>query len=226
MKILIVSATPFEITPLLRHLDEGGFRRDSAQLYRKGAHEVHLLVTGPGIALTAYSLTKAFSKNAFDLTINAGIAGSYRRDLALGDVVQVVSEQFGDLGVEEADGSFTDLFALGLLDPGEWPFRNGVLEQSREEPFPGWPVVSGLTVHKVNGYPPSIEASLKKYRADVETMEGAAFFLVCLMEQQPFLALRAISNYVEARNREAWEISKAIDHLNKTLIDMLETILA
>ena len=38
------------------------------------------------------------------MIINAGIAGAFNRSLKIGDVVQVVSEQFGDLGVEEKDG--------------------------------------------------------------------------------------------------------------------------
>lgn len=225
MKILIVAATPFEIAPFLRYLDESAFRRETPQHYSKGEHQVHIQTTGVGIALTTYSLTKTFSRQSFDLAINAGIAGSFTHGLAPGDVVQVVAEQFGDLGVEEADGSFTDLFALGLQDPGEWPFQNGMLRQPQEEYLPGLPAVRGLTVHKVHGYPPSIEASKAYFQAEIETMEGAAFFMVCLLERIPFIALRSISNYVEARNREAWEIPLAIDHLNETLQTMIQTIL-
>ncbi|MCB9284111.1 MAG: futalosine hydrolase [Lewinellaceae bacterium] len=225
MRILIVSATPFEIAPLIQYLEEGPFEQGQPSFFRKGEHEVQLSITGVGIAMTTYHLTRVLARQRFDLVINAGIAGSFQRSLSIGEVVQVVSEQFGDLGVEEADGSFTDVFSMRLVDPNFPPFEHGKLVQPLKDPLPGLQAVQGLTVHRVHGYPPSIEACRRQFEADVETMEGAAFFLVCLSEEAPFLAIRAISNYVEARNREAWDIPLAIDHLNETLIAMIDSML-
>jgi futalosine hydrolase len=222
MRLLIVSATPFEIAPLLERLENEPYRREHPYGYKKGPHEIHILITGVGIALTTYALTRTLAGRSFDLVINAGIAGSFHRTLPLGAVVQVISEQFGDLGVEEADGSFTDVFSLGLQSPDEWPFTRGSLKQPEQGILTSLPGVRGLTVHRVHGYPPSIEACRQHWDADIETMEGAAVFMVCLLEKQPFLALRSISNYVEARNREAWEIPLAIDQLNETLLQVLE----
>lgn len=224
MRILIVAATPFEVAPLIQHLEQEPFEQEQPSLFRKGENEVRLLITGVGIALTTHHLTRVLARQRYDLVINAGIAGSFQRSLKIGDVVQVVSEQFGDLGVEEADGSFSDVFSMGLIDPNFPPFEGGKLVQPREEPIPGMPVAEGLTVNRVHGYPPSIEACKQRYRVDLETMEGAAFFLCCLSEEAPFLAVRAISNYVEARNREAWNIPLAIGNLNETLIAMIDSI--
>ncbi|MBK8564227.1 MAG: hypothetical protein IPN76_13040 [Saprospiraceae bacterium] len=81
-----------------------------------------------------------------------------------------------------------------------------------------------MTVNKVHGFQPSIDAVLKQYPSDVESMEGAAFFLACLMAGQPFLEIRSISNLVEARNREAWDLPKAIQQLNNVLIEMVGTM--
>ena len=53
-------------------------------------------------------------------------------------------------------------------------------------------------------------------------MEGAAFFQACMTEGVAFSEIRAISNYVEPRNRDNWKIAEAIENLNKTLIELFE----
>ena len=57
-------------------------------------------------------------------------------------------------------------------------------------------------------------------------MEGAAFFYACLLAKIPFLEIRSISNYVEARNRETWNLPLAINNLNQILIEILEAFRA
>jgi futalosine hydrolase len=52
-------------------------------------------------------------------------------------------------------------------------------------------------------------------------MEGAAFFYACLQQQGlGFVQIRALSNYVEPRNRAAWQIPQAIEHLGQTVKDL------
>ncbi len=220
MKILITSATPFEVAPLRQHLNEQ-FWPHSESMFQKEELEVTLLVTGIGMALTAFNLGGLFARQRFDLAINAGIAGAYRTSkLSKGDVVNVTTERFADLGVEEADGRFTDVHELGLLDANAPPFEHGELLNPGAG-FDFLPQAKGLTVNKVHGYQPSIDAVLSKYPADVESMEGAAFFLSCLLAGQPFLQIRSISNFVETRNRAAWDLPLAIKNLNETLVEMV-----
>lgn len=221
MKILFVSATPFEIGPLRQHLQEH-FWPHSETHFQKEELEVKLLVAGIGMTLTAFNLGGLFAKQRFDLAVNVGIAGAFNRSLKIGDVVNVTSERFADLGVEEADGRFTDVHELGLVDVNAAPFSEGELLKT-DAGFDFLPKAKGLTVNKVHGFQPSIDALRSKYEADVESMEGAAFFLACLLAGQPFLQIRSISNYVEPRNREAWDLPKAIGNLNEVLIEMLET---
>lgn len=220
MKILFVSATPFEIAPLQQYLS-ANFWPVSDSFFQKEELEVQILVAGVGMTLTAFNLGGLFAKQRFDLAINAGIAGALNRQLQIGDVVNITSERFADLGVEEVDGRFTDIHELGLVDENASPFAEGELLNT-DVGFDFLPKAKGLTVNKVHGYPPSIDALRSKYEADVESMEGAAFFLACLLARQPFLQIRSISNYVEARNREAWDLPKAISNLNEVLIEMLK----
>lgn len=220
-RLLIVAATPFEIGPLLSHLTDH-FQQEAEGWFVKDNFWIKLLVTGVGQTHTAYFLGRLLQPGAFDMAINAGIAGAFNRSLAIGDVVNVVSERFGDLGVEEADGRFTDMHELGLIEPDSPPFQFGILHNPEAEKFSFMNQVNGLTVNKVHGYEPSIEKIHKKYGSDIETMEGAAFFLAALYVNVSFLQIRAISNYVESRNRDNWNLPLAIEKLNTTLLQIIE----
>lgn len=221
MRVLITAATAFEIGPLETFLKEN-FTATGNYQYQKGSLEVVILISGVGLPITSYHLAKMLALYRFDWALNVGIAGAFNRKLALGDVVQVVSQRFGDLGVEEADGQFTDMHQLGLIDGNIPPFQNGELLNPASETFEFLPKVKSISVNKVHGYPPSIKKIQAKYEADIESMEGAAFFYACLSENIPFLEVRSISNYVEARNRENWEIGLAIEQLNEVVREMIK----
>ncbi len=224
MLLTIVAATPFEISPLHDFLKEH-FKVKSEMLFEKNELSVYLLVTGVGIPLTALNLGYYFAKQQPALAINAGIAGAFNRNFKIGEVVNVVSEQFGDLGVENADGSFTNVHELGLVNPNDFPFQNGILFNPKAIEHQFLPPANGLTVNKVHGNNSSIKAIESKYKIDTESMEGAAFFLACLTAKVDFLEIRALSNYVEPRNKENWNIELAIKNLNEVLIEMVKAYL-
>ncbi len=224
MHLLIIAATPFEVAPLEQYLTKT-FETELPTVYKKEELTVQVLVTGVGLFQTSYHLAKVLPLVEPDLVINAGIAGAFNRSLKIGDVVNVVSERFADLGVEEADGSFTDVHEMGLIDPNQHPFKNSILENPTASQFDFLPKASAISVNKVHGTEKSIEAIQQKYKADVESMEGAAFFHACLLEEVPFLEIRSISNYVEKRNRENWNLPLAIESLNKVLIEMTQSFI-
>ena len=200
MKLLVVSATEAEIAPF-----------SSA---KEGEGHADILVTGPGVPATIYQLTKALLKNSYDLVINAGIAGSFDRNLPTGTVVQVVSDGFADLGAEDGD-AFLDIFRLGLIDPDALPFEKGKLRNDFR--IPELREADGLTVNTAHGNEARIEAIRARFPAHTESMEGAGFFYVCMNEGVNCLQLRAVSNYVEKRNRENWNIPLAVKQLNAAL---------
>lgn len=219
--ILLVAATEMEIRPLLDWFT-GQWKTAEPGLFERGETRVECLVTGIGAVATAWRLGLRLSAAPPDLVINAGIAGALDRQLALGQVVNVVSERWGDLGVEQSDGSFSDVFQSGLADPDQLPFQGGVLRHPTATEMRFLPNVHGITVQRVHGYEPHIE----RFRADfpeaqVESMEGAAVFYACLWAGIPFLQIRSLSNYVEKRDRSRWQIATAVDALNKTLMEMI-----
>jgi futalosine hydrolase len=225
MHILLVAATPFELAPLVLELSSRSSDMDS-DTFDLGSVQVTPLITGVGLHAAAWHLGRTLLQGSYDLVLNAGIAGAFDRSLELGTVVYVESEQFGDLGVEEADGSFSSLIELGLQNPDTPPFSGGKLLNPEAAEIHFLPKVQGLSVNKVSGSQEGIDALQTKYpEAQIESMEGAAVFYGCLLTQTPFMEIRSISNYVEPRNREAWNLPLAIDRLNQTLLDFLETLI-
>ena len=55
-------------------------------------------------------------------------------------------------------------------------------------------------------------------------MEGAAFLFCCMKENIPCVQIRSISNFVEKRNKDNWNIPLAIENLHKEIIKILEAI--
>jgi futalosine hydrolase len=220
-KILVIAATPFEIQPFINFLRDQATQRYNP-LFGQNGYEIDVVVTGVGIANTALKMGKTLTQKRYDFALNAGVAGSFNRKILRGDVVEVISEQYGDLGVEEADGKFSDMFEIGLITKNEKPFNDGKLLNIKPLQLNNLPQVRGLTVQKVHGFTDSIEAVQKKYQSDIETMEGAPFFQACLSENVPFGQIRAISNYVEPRDRENWKMKEAIANLNTVLIEIIE----
>ncbi len=222
MNILIVAATPFEILPLKNYLEQH-FTETPSNIFVKENIQIRLLITGVGQMLTAYAMGYVLANENYDFAINAGVAGAYNRALSIGQVVNVYSEQFGDLGAEDADGNFLSIHSLGLLPMDDAPFKAGKIENEAGGKFDFLPKVIGATVNKVHGYAPNIEAAKIRLQADVESMEGAAFAYICSAQQLPYLQIRAISNYVEPRNRDAWNLPLAIDNLNEVLVQLIQT---
>jgi futalosine hydrolase len=214
MRILIVAATEEEIKDLSPEISHPGF-------------EIKTLITGVGIAATAYSLTKALCYSKYDLAINIGLAGSFRDEIKTGDVVAVVTDAFSDLGAEDGE-NFLSVFDLGLQGRDRFPFRNGKLKCNTDidkyKSLEKVKRVSSITVNTVHGNDDSISKVIQLYHPDIESMEGAAFFYVCMMEKVPCFQIRAISNRVEKRNRNAWNIPLAMQNLAVVVKSLFEEL--
>lgn len=223
MHILIVAATPFEIAPLYAWLQKE-FSPVSDNVFSSGDIHTEILITGPGLPATAFFLGRRLALRPVDLVVNAGICGAIDRKLAIGEAVLVREECFADIGAETADGAMLDLFDLKLMDINAFPYQNGKLRIPAPDDAHFLPGVSGISVNKATGSEAGITRLVTKYpEAQVESMEGAAVFLACLYSGVKFLEIRTVSNYVEPRNRENWNIPLAITNLNDTLINMIRS---
>ena len=172
-----------------------------------------VLVTGVGMVSTVFHLTNAMHRNRYSQLVNVGLAGAINRELYLGQVVNVMSDEFAFFGAED-NGAFLSVFDLHLQNQNEPPFQNKKLIPAQSEfKFDNLQKVKGLTVQTITGSEASLELLQKTYTADSESMEGAAVFYVANQFKIPALQIRAISNYVEPRNRDNWKIKEALDAL-------------
>lgn len=194
MKPLIVAATRFEISPSIPLLEE---------------LDIPYLITGVGMTATAYALGKALAlAHAYAEVINVGIAGSFRRELPLGTVVSITQDTFYELGAEDDDN---------VLSIEELGFGKGTYFSSSSKDL-YLASYAAITVNRVHGNDRSIALCQAKYpHVAIESMEGAAVFYACTQEQLPCIQVRAISNYVERRDKSAWKIDSAITNLNNWL---------
>lgn len=209
MNMLIVSATYGEVSILKEYLSGGG----------AALHNVHLLTTGVGPIATTYALTRELGQRQYDLVLQAGVGGSFDKDLPLGAVVHITAERYGDLGAEDHD-NYLDIFDMGLIPANEPPHSNGWLV-APEHPFTAaiyLPKVTGLTVSSVSGSQRTIDMRAARYGCQVESMEGAALHYACLQLNVPFAQVRGISNYVIPRDKSQWRMKDAIVNLNQWLI--------
>jgi len=222
MHLTIVAATLFEIEPTRQFLANNFHSKDPLN-FIKGDNTVQILVTGVGMTATAFALGQYLASVKTNLLINAGIAGSFSKKHKIGDVLLIEKDRFGDLGIEEANGNFVDAFELEMPAPNTPPYQDGWLinPAAAEQHF--LPTATAITVQKVHGTTATIAKIQNKYPAELESMEGAAVHYASLMTGTPFFQIRSISNYVEPRNKENWDIGKAIASLNEVLKGMINT---
>jgi futalosine hydrolase len=213
-KNLLVAATSAEIKGICGHIEPYAVTSIN--------NNWDVIITGVGMVATVFHLTNALHKNSYSQIINVGLAGAINRDLSLGQVVNVVSDEFAFWGSENK-GAFLSVFDLNLQSENEKPFQNKIItpEQTKFN-LEHIQMVNGLTVQTVTGTALSVDLLLKYYNADVESMEGAAVFYVANQFNISAAQIRGISNYVEPRNRDNWKIKEALDALNHAVLPLID----
>lgn len=216
--ILIVAATGYEIDHIKNYFENAGNRSEIV---------ITTLCTGVGGINTAWSMMDYLANNpAPSIILNVGIAGSFTRDIKMGEVVIVSDDCFGDLGIEDGD-NFMTVFEVGLSGKNDFPFRDGKLYPDKylfEELSKDFRTVSGVTVNKVTGNELSLAQLKKKFNADIESMESAAVYYVSARNNIPAAGIRSISNYVEQRDREKWEVNLAINNLADAVMHIINKL--
>ncbi len=208
----------------------------------KGVSDTHttdFMLTGIGAASTAYRVTRLIymakqEGRPYDMALNIGIAGSYDIEMfPLGSIGAIETEYFGDLGFETYTG-FQTLFDRKILESETFPYRGGALMQSLTMEhsqtaeiksvsecigriLETTPKATGVTIQTVSGEPKKVERMRSMFTPQIESMEGAAFYYVCILEHLPAIELRSISNEVGERNRDKWDIPRALGILESKM---------
>jgi futalosine hydrolase len=197
-----------------------------------------LVLTGIGPVNTAHALTRAVEGARPAAVLQFGIGGAYvPAGLAVGSLAVASEERYGDLGVL-TPGGWQPADAIGIpvvpgAGPGEEPRYNrfpldaglvrralGLLQGPRGLGAPGTVGRGGapvevragpfLTLSQVTGVRAVGDELYRRSGALCESMEGAAAAHVCALYRLPFLEVRGISNLVEDRDRERWQIAPAV----------------
>lgn len=142
---------------------------------------------GMGPEATRHALEEALATGPYDLVVNIGVAGSYHPD-------------------RYPDGCVVQVVREQYGGRGTPP----ILNPAPPRWFAALPQVSGNTV-------PALETRYRTVDADIETMEGAAFFETCLAAGVPFAEIRAVSNRVGEEDRSLWNIPLALRNLEEAL---------
>ncbi len=224
MYMLIVSATSLEIEPMLKNFELIKKKESNLTFYKYRDFDIDVLITGIGMVATAYYLGKTLQSYKYDVAINAGIAGCFDKNIALGEVLNITSDSFSELGAENGE-YFLSLVDLKLIEEDSFPFSSLELINDsvlKSEIANQLIKVKGITVNTIHGNEENIEKIKKRFNPVTESMEGAAFMYACKLQNLKHIQIRSVSNYVEKRNKEAWNIPLAIKNLNNKLIEILD----
>lgn len=179
--------------------------------------QVITAISGVGLSATAYYVGKLIAQHRPDWILMAGIAGVYSHSsFTIGDVVLVERECEADLGFFTL-GGFTHLAELNLaMDfvATKWwlcPYVSSVTG-----------VLPLATSNSMNA---AMAPFIQTQDVDIENMEGAAFFQVCMFERQKFLELRSLSNKVKIGDDE-WDMEGSIRALTAGLHRVIEHLLS
>jgi futalosine hydrolase len=225
MRILIVTATREEVRELICDLrftiyDLEQVNRPAISKSEIVNRNSEILITGVGMIATAFALGRHLSSHQYDLVVNLGIAGSFDRNIALGEVLEITEDTFAELGAEDGDG----FLAVNEMGFGESTFYPSAKRSDLYDSFKTFNLktATAITVNTVHGNELSIKKVTDRLKPQLESMEGAAFFYACKEMNVPCLQIRAVSNYIEKRNRENWNIGLAIKNLNTFALEFLK----
>src|ERR1700761_934068 len=128
MRILVTVATEQEVASLKSQVgsknQEPGIKNQELESRSKDSglktFDFEILITGVGMVATAFALGRHLTLNHYDLVLNLGIAGSFNRDIALGDVVEIIQDTFAELGAED-DLTFLPIETMGFGEATYYP---------------------------------------------------------------------------------------------------------
>ncbi len=186
---------------------------ESAPFSERYPGKADVYICGVGQCECAAAAARIFADHRPDAMILAGIAGAYHfSGMGLADVVAVRQENCADLGTLRSGGFLPLPFSFGGTSAANYYTDPHALYGRMHSVTSNTVAVAGTKY-------------LNRYftDADIENMEGAAFFAVCRALGIPFAELRAISNIVGAPPAD-WNIPDAASNLADALAETIDCL--
>ena len=218
MRVIITAATNGEWMPSFQKINPA--YAGTNKRFSVGFHE-----SGIGLLASSVSLMKMFVQETPSLIIQVGIAGCFDKKVPLGKVFAVKDDFAGDIGVME-NKVWKDLFDMKFDKPNDAPYEKKSLPNPWLSQYNllKLPTKKGVTVNTISTDKNKIDLYSGRYKATLESMEGAALHYMGRDLNIPFIQIRAVSNYVGERNKAKWEMQEAIYNLNETLLQYLDAL--
>ncbi|MFJ5049985.1 futalosine hydrolase [Streptomyces sp. NPDC088719] len=213
MRVLVVTAVPVERDAVTRAF--GGTAETVAlpggELHRCGPFDVLAGGAGPAAAAaaTAFALASASASASapYGLVVSAGIGGAFTPLTPLGSLVVASDLVAADLGADTPEG-FLPVTALGF---GRDRFTAPPALVRAVAAATGATAGPVLTVSTVTGTAERAADLLAAHPgALAEAMEGFGVAEAAARAGVPVVELRAVSNAVGPRDRDAWRIGDAL----------------
>ena len=218
MRVIITAATNGEWMPSFQKINPA--YAGTNKRFSVGFHE-----SGIGLLASSVSLMKMFVQETPTLIIQVGIAGCFDKKIPLGKVFAVKDDFAGDIGVME-NKVWKDLFDMKFDKPNDAPYEKKSLPNPWLSQYNllKLPAKKGVTVNTISTEKNKIDLYSGRYKASLESMEGAALHYMGRDLNIPFIQIRAVSNYVGERNKAKWNMQEAIYNLNETLLQYLDAL--
>ncbi len=209
-KILIMTAVEAERDAVMRGL--------------KGDDRFEAKVGGVGPVAAAISTTTALMSGEYRLVISVGIAGGFEGRAEIGDVVVATDIVAADLGVETPVG-FSSVDELGFGTSRVQADKPAADRAIRALQTAGIAASHGpiITVSTATGSAATAARLAERVPGVVaEGMEGYGVAAAAHAKGVPALEIRAISNRVGPRDRDAWRIGDALRSLEAAFDPLTE----
>lgn len=243
-RIGLISATEKESRAILKTLRRIKGKSVALPVYQGkiGKTNIIHIISGIGKTNAAHAATLLIEKFSPSAVINLGIGGAYpSANLRAGDIAIADREIYGDEGLWLKDGFHkADEIGIPLLKKGrkkyfnEFPLDKSLVKKAMKVIPPNPPLVKGgrgdyrietgsfVTVSAVTGTSKMAREFEQRFNAICENMEGAAVAHVCAMYGIPMFEIRGISNMVEDRYRNKWNIKTAAENCQKIILALIK----
>jgi len=225
----MVESAPFEACILdTVSFDVGRRRGISGRVVGK---TVKVLITGIGQVNAALALTAMLEYDRPDVVIMTGCAGAYSgASIKTGDVAVATEEIYAEAGIMTPEGlKGMEETGFPLVESKGKPFfsrfpLSGKYNELIVAANPGIHTGPFLTVSTISGTAGRGKELFARFGSLCENMEGAAAAQVCLVYGVPFVEIRGVSNMVEDRDKDKWDIDTAMKNCAAAVIAFIKRL--